>query len=172
MRVIVVLLCAAFPAAAAAQDWTQWRGASRDAALAAPVVPASWPSAVTRVWRAEIGEGYSSPVVAGTRVFVHSRRDPEELVTALELDSGKVLWQQKYQAPFAKNQYASRMAKGPNSTPLVAGDLVYTLGVTGVLSAWRVADGTLAWRKDYSAAVDTSKLFCGTAMSPLIDGGR
>ena len=46
---------------------------------------------------------------------------------------------------------------------------VYTLGVTGVLSAWRVADGTLAWRKDYSAAVDTSKLFCGTAMSPLID---
>ena len=42
------------------------------------------------------------------------------------------------------------MAKGPNSTPLVAGGRVYTLGVTGVLSAWRVADGTLAWRKDYS----------------------
>lgn len=171
MRVIVVVLCAAFPAAAAAQDWSQWRGPSRDATLAAPVVPASWPSAVTRTWRAEIGEGYSSPVVAGTRVFVHSRRDPEELITALDLDSGKVLWQQKYQAPFSKNQYASRMAKGPNSTPLVAGDLVYTLGVTGVLSAWRVGDGSLAWRKDYSAAVDTSKLFCGTAMSPLIEGG-
>jgi outer membrane protein assembly factor BamB len=40
-----------------------------------------------------------------------------------------------------------------------------------VLSAWRVIDGSLAWRKDYSASVDTSKLFCGTAMSPLIDGG-
>ena len=171
MRIVVLLLCALFPAAAAAQDWSQWRGASRDAALAAPVVPTVWPSAVTRGWRAEVGEGYSSPVVAGTRVFVHSRRDPEELITALDLDSGKVLWQQKYQAPFAKNQYASRMAKGPNSTPLVAGDLVYTLGVTGVLSAWRVADGSLAWRKDYSAAVDTSKLFCGTAMSPLIEGG-
>ena len=52
-----------------------------------------------------------------------------------------------------------------------AGDQLYTLGVTGVLSAWRVADGTLAWRKDYSSVVDTSKLFCGTAMSPMLDGG-
>ena len=104
-------------------------------------------------------------------MFVHSRRDPEEIVTAIDLQSGKVLWQQKYPAPFAKNQYAVRMAKGPNSTPLVAGDRVYTLGVTGVLSAWHGADGTLAWRKDYSASVDTSKLFCGTAMSPMLEGG-
>ena len=44
--------------------------------------------------------------------------------------------------------------------------------MTGILSAWRVADGTLAWRKDFSTSVDTSKLFCGTAMSPLIEGGR
>jgi hypothetical protein len=27
------------------------------------------------------------------------------------------------------------------------------------------------WRKDYSESVDTSKLFCGTAMSPLLEGG-
>jgi outer membrane protein assembly factor BamB len=104
-------------------------------------------------------------------VFVHSRRDPDEVVTAVDLQSGKVLWQQKYPAPFAKNQYAVRMAKGPNSTPLVANDIVYTLGVTGILSAWRAADGTLAWRKDYSASIDTSKLFCGTAISPLMESG-
>jgi outer membrane protein assembly factor BamB len=157
---------------ASAQDWAQWRGPARDGAIAAAAVPATWPSAVTRAWRVEVGEGYSSPVVADSRVFVHGRRDPEELVTAVDFQTGKVLWQQKYQAPFAKNQYAVRMAKGPNSTPLVAGGHVYTLGVTGVLSAWRVADGTLAWRKDYSAAVNTSQLFCGTAMSPLIEGGN
>lgn len=155
-----------------AQDWSQWRGPTRDAALASAATPAAWPATVKRVWRVEVGEGYSSPVTAGTRVFVHSRRDPEELVTAVDLESGKQLWQQKYPAPFAKNQYANNMAKGPNSTPLVSGDLVYTLGVTGILSAWRVGDGTLAWRKDYSASIDTSKLFCGTAVSPLIDAGN
>ncbi len=66
------------------------------------VIPATWPAAVTPAWRVEVGEGYSSPIVAGNRVFVHSRRDPEELVTAVDLHTGKVLWQQKYPAPFAK----------------------------------------------------------------------
>jgi outer membrane protein assembly factor BamB len=159
------------PAGSATQEWSQWRGPTRDGAIAAASLPATWPASVQRVWRVESGEGYSSPVVAAGRVFVHSRRDPEEIVTAIDLQSGKVMWQQKYPAPFAKNQYAVQMAKGPNSTPIVVGTHVYTLGVTGVLSAWRVADGTLAWRKDFSDSVDTSKLFCGTAMSPMLEGG-
>jgi outer membrane protein assembly factor BamB len=172
MRSLVVLsLIVGVTTLAAAQEWGQWRGPARDATVAASVLPASWPSAVTRLWRVEVGEGYSSPVVSGTRVVVHSRRDPEEIVTAVDLATGTIAWQQKYAAPFAKNQYAVQMAKGPNSTPLVAAGRVFTLGVTGVLSAWNVADGTLAWRKDYSASVDTSKLFCGTAMSPLLEGG-
>jgi outer membrane protein assembly factor BamB len=154
-----------------AQDWSQWRGPQRDGNISGAVLPTTWPSTAETAWRVDVGEGYSSPVVSGTRVFVHSRRDPEEIVTAVDAQSGKVLWRQTYPAPFAKNQYAARMAKGPNSTPLVANDLVYTLGVTGVLSAWRTVDGTLAWRKDYSASIDTSKLFCGTAMSPLLEGG-
>ena len=171
MRVTMILFVLV-QASLSAQDWSQWRGPSRDAALTSATTPAAWPATVRRVWRVEVGEGYSSPVTAGTRVFVHSRRDPDELVTAVDLESGKQLWQQRYPAPFAKNQYANRMAKGPNSTPLVSGDLLYTLGVTGILSAWRVADGSLAWRKDFSDAIDTSKLFCGTAMSPLIDSGH
>jgi outer membrane protein assembly factor BamB len=172
MRVLLVLqLFLALSGVARAQDWAQWRGPNRDGSVGASVVPDAWPATAKQAWRVEVGEGYSSPVVAGSRVFVHSRRDPEEVVTAIDVQSGQVLWQQAYQAPFAKNQYAVRMAKGPNSTPLVVDNLVYTLGVTGVLSAWRVADGTLAWRKDYSPMVDTSKLFCGTAMSPLFDGG-
>ena len=158
-------------AAIEAQEWGQWRGPARDGSVVAASLPASWPSSVKRVWRVEVGEGFSSPVVAGSRIIVHSRRDAEEIVTAIDLQSGKVRWQQKYQSPYAKNQYAVRMAKGPNSTPLVAGDRVFTLGATGVLSAWRLADGTLAWRKDYSPVVDTSKLFCGTAMSPMLEGG-
>ena len=158
-------------ASAQAQEWSQWRGPNRDGVVASAVLPVPWPVAATRVWRVEVGEGYSSPVIAAGRIFVHSRRDPEELVTAVELKTGTVLWQQKYPAPFAKNQYAVRMAKGPNSTPMVVGDRLYTLGVTGVLSAWQVSDGTLAWRKDFSAAVDTSKLFCGTATSPMLEGG-
>jgi outer membrane protein assembly factor BamB len=170
-RVLFALVLIAWTSPAVAQDWAQWRGPQRDGSVPPSALPEMFPSGAKPAWRVEIGEGYSSPVMAGTHVFVHSRRDPDELVTALDVASGKVLWQQSYAAPFAKNQYAVRMAKGPNSTPLVVNGIVYTLGVTGVLSAWRVNDGALAWRKDYSSMVDTSKLFCGTAISPLFESG-
>ena len=148
----------------------QWRGPARNGTVTAASTP-KWPAAWKRAWRVDVGEGYSSPVVAAGRAFVHSRRDPDELVTAIDLATGKVLWQQKYPTPFNKNQYATKMAKGPHATPLVIGDRVFTLGGMAVLSAWNAQTGALAWRKDYSASVDTSKLFTGTAASPLADGG-
>ena len=161
----------AFVETASAQDWSQWRGPSRDGVVPGAVIPKQWPTSTKRAWAIEIGEGYSSPVVASGRAFLHSRRDPEEIVTAIDLATGTIAWQQKYTAAFAKNQYATAMAKGPNSTPLVAGNRLFTLGVTGILTAWNAADGTIAWRQDYSSSIDTSKLFCGTAMSPMLEGG-
>jgi outer membrane protein assembly factor BamB len=153
---------------ASAQEWTQWRGPTRDGSVAAKNTPASWPEGLRETWRVDVGEGYSSPVISGQRAFVHARRDPEEIVMAVDLKDGKVLWQQKYQATFTKNQYAVNMAKGPNATPLVAGDRLFTLGVTGVLVAWDAATGRQIWKRDFSNIVDTSKLFCGTAASPVL----
>lgn len=168
---IAALLLLSFSQSATAQDWTQWRGPNRDGLVPAASTPSAWPESLRRLWRVEIGEGYASPVVSRGRVFIHGRRDPEEVVTAVDLAKGEIIWQQKYAAPFQKNQYAVSMAKGPNATPLVVGDRLVTLGVTGVLSVWDTAKGTQLWTKDFSKTVDTSKLFCGTAASPLAIGG-
>jgi len=170
--ILVVLLLLTAASAATAQEWTQWRGPDRDGFVSAKNAPATWPEKLDRVWRVEIGEGYSSPVVSAGRAFVHSRRDPEEVVTAINLADGKVIWEQKYQAGFKKNQYAVEMAKGPHATPLVIGDRLFTLGVTGVLNAWDTATGRKVWTRDFSPSIDTSKLFYGTAASPLAANGR
>ena len=167
-----ILLLFVAATAASAQEWTQWRGPARDGSVSAKNVPAAWPETLKQSWRVEVGEGYSSPVVADGRAFVHGRRDPEEIVAGINLADGKVLWQQKYQATFKKNQYAVEMAKGPNSTPLVLGNSLYTLGVTGILNAWDTATGKQLWTRDFSKAIDTSKMFCGTAASPLLVDGR
>ena len=169
----VLLLAFAGSVTVSAQDWNQWRGPARDGTVAAASTP-KWPATPQgwkRAWRVDVGEGYSSPVVSGGRAFVHSRRDPDEVVTAIDLATGKVLWRQTYPTPFNKNQYATKMAKGPHATPLVIDNRVFTLGGMAVLSAWNAQTGTLVWRKDYSASVDTSKLFTGTAASPLAEGG-
>lgn len=152
-------------------EWPQWRGMARDGMVTQGQAPSAWPDTFTPRWTVEVGEGYSSPVAAGGRIFVHSRRDPQEVVTAIDATSGKPVWEQRYTAAFTKNQYANQMAKGPNATPLIAGDRLFTFGVTGILTAWDTATGKHLWQKDFSATVDSSKLFCGTAASPVLAHG-
>jgi len=170
--ILILFLMLLVTPAVNAQEWTQWRGPARDGFVSAKNAQATWPEKLDRAWRVEIGEGYSSPVVSAGRAFVHSRRDPEEVVTAINLADGKVVWEQKYQAGFKKNQYAVDMAKGPHATPLVIGDRLFTLGATGVLNAWDTATGRKLWTRDFSPSIDTSKLFYGTAASPLAVNGR
>src|SRR5262245_25591886 len=167
-----ILQCAAcvFFSVTVAAQWDQWRGPTRNGVVPASATP-KWPAAWKREWRVDVGEGYSSPVVSGGRVFLHSRKDPEEVVTAYTVAAGHIAWQHSYRADFTKNQYASSMSKGPHATPLVADDKLYTLGGTGILTAWNTQTGALLWLKNYSALVDTSKLFTGTAASPLMEGG-
>jgi outer membrane protein assembly factor BamB len=166
MSVLTLIAAASLPLRAS-DDWPQWRGPARTGLVPAADAPAQWPATLSKGWSVAVGEGYSSPVAANGRVFVHARRDPEEVISALDMASGKVLWEAKYPAPFAKNPYAKEMAKGPYSTPLVADGRLYTLGTTGILSAWDAVTGKLLWRHDHSQKVDTSKLFCGTAISPI-----
>jgi outer membrane protein assembly factor BamB len=174
MRIAVIILAGLVASGQTnvARDWPQWRGPARDGIVPAGAAPDAWPAALKPAWRVEIGEGYSSPVVAAGRIFTHSRRDPAEIVTALNLADGRIVWQKTYQAPYAKNSYATDMAKGPNATPLVAGGRLFTLGATGRLVAWDAATGKELWAQDYSAGVDFSKLFCGTAASPLLVNGH
>jgi outer membrane protein assembly factor BamB len=166
----LVILLSATVAGLDAQ-WPQWRGPHRDGVIAAENVPAAWPANLTPRWTLKVGEGYSTPVAANGRIFVHSRQDPEEVVTAVDLATGKPAWMARYQAAFNKNKYANEMSKGPFSTPLVANGIVYTLGTGAVLSAFDEKTGAVVWRKDWSKEIDTSKLFTGTAMSPIIDSG-
>lgn len=165
------LLLLLFISAKAQGDWNQWRGVNRDGVISNFNAPTVWPKALTQKWRVSVGSGYSSPVISQSNAYVHTRRDEEEIVSSIDLKTGKVIWSNSYAASFAKNQYAVKMGKGPNSTPIIYNGNLYTLGVTGILSSFDAKTGKLKWRKDYSQFVDTSKLFCGTAMSPLIEKG-
>ena len=154
-----------------AQEWAGWRGPGRGGIAPAAQSPEIWPEAFARAWQVEIGEGYSSPVVSGGRVFVHSRRGDREIVTALDLTRGARLWQQDYPARFIQNTIAPPELQGPFATPAVDGGRVFTLGAGGILSSWDAASGALEWRNDYSASVRVTDLFCGTAASPLVAAG-
>jgi outer membrane protein assembly factor BamB len=168
----LIALVLALSETASAQDWNQWRGPARNGSVAAAATPKTWPKELKQTWKVEVGEGYSSPVVSNGRVFINSRKDPNEIVMAINLADGKVIWEKQYQADFKKNKYAVDMAKGPNATPLVTGNRLFTVGVTGIVIAWDTQTGKELWKKDFSKNIDTSKMFCGTAASPLVVDGQ
>jgi len=170
MRLLILLMIVA--PWAAAQNWPQWRGPTRDGHAVSFTAPAQWPSELKLEWKTEVGGGYSSPVVADGKACVFTRQKDEEVVSCLDVKTGKVLWRAAYPAPFGKNQYAQRMESGPFSTPVLHAGRLYALGINAVLSSFDAATGTVKWRHDFSRSMSTEKLFTGTAMSPLIDGDR
>lgn len=152
---------------AQAPSWPQWRGAARDG-VAAFDVPTAWPASLTRVWDALVGEGHASPVITGSRVVVHAREGGREVISAFDLQSGKRLWQDGYDAPYQMNPAARAHGLGPKSTPAVADGRVFTLGISGVLSALDLESGKVLWR---TPPARTLPLY-GTATSPIVDGDR
>ena len=168
-RLFVLLVVVGLPAVAA--DWPQWRGPKRDGVIASYQAPAKWPEQPTLKWRVAVGEGHSSPLLAGGRVYQLARLDEQEVVYCLDAASGKVLWKQAYDAPYTMNPAARGHGKGPKSTPVLADGKLYTFGISGILSSFDAATGQLRWRKDFSAEFQATSPHFGTAMSPVVDGG-
>lgn len=155
---------------ALAADWPQWRGPARDGQLASAALPAQWPAQLAQRWKIEVGEGHASPVVSGDTVFVFSRIGEDETLTALALADGTTRWRKSYSAPYTMNPAAVSHGKGPKSTPVVADGRIFTLGITGVLSAHETKSGDLLWRKEFTGRFKSTAPEFGTAMSPLVDG--
>ena len=120
----------------------------------------------------EVGEGHSSPVVVGDQVFVFSRQGEREVVRAMNLADGQQLWSRSYPAPYTMSPPARGHGKGPKSTPIVVGDRLVTLGISGVLSCWDTGSGDLVWRREFSNRFRNTWPVYGNAMSPMIDRSR
>lgn len=149
-------------------DWTQWRGAARDGAIGGFTEPATWPQQLTRRWKVEVGLGYATPLVVGNRLYMFSRRGNNETMSALDAQSGKELWSDGYPAAFEMNSAAARHGPGPKSTPVFAGNRLYAIGMTGIVTAWDATTGKRLWQKPGSTNVP---MYTSHSFSPLIDRG-
>jgi outer membrane protein assembly factor BamB len=163
----IVGLTTAIAAQTGSPDWPQWRGPNRDGAAGSFTEPTAWPDQLTRKWKVDVGLGYATPILVAGRVFMYSRRNDDETLAALEADTGKPIWQTAYPAPFTMNPAAARHEKGPKATPTFASGKLYTLGMTGIVTAFDASGGKQLWQKP---ATPVTPLY-HTAMSPLVDRG-
>lgn len=147
-----------------AEDWPGWLGPRRDNYSTETVRP--WTGALPILWKVEVGEGHSSPIVAGGKVFLHTKvaGDEREQVEAFEATTGKPLWKQSY----PRDKFSSQFGNGPRGTPLLHEGLVYTLGATGLLTCWDAASGEQRWQKDLLRQFGGKNLFFGVSTTPLV----
>ena len=166
----VLLLLASSPVAQP-EDWPQWRGPHRDGVLSPAAAPASWPEHLKAKWKITVGEGHSSPILAGGRIFVFTRQQGKEVASSIDPETGTVLWHQAYAAPYTMNPAAAQHGEGPKSTPVFDNGRLYTFGISGILTCWDAATGAVRWRKEFSKQYRQTSPVFGTAMSPIVDHG-
>jgi outer membrane protein assembly factor BamB len=132
---------------AAAQDWTQWGGPNRNFTSPSKGLASAWPpNGPGTLWNRSLGEGYSAIVVEGNRAYTMYRdvRANQEAVVALDTSNGRTVWEYRYAAPLLRGINAE-YGPGPHSTPLIAGDLLFTAGAMGHIFALDKTTGKVRW---------------------------
>jgi outer membrane protein assembly factor BamB len=162
--------------AARSEDWPEFRGPTGQGLVRQGGLPLAWGPDRNVVWKQAIpGKGWSSPVVAGGRVYLTTSvavpdspsRDQSLRALCLDASSGRIVWEREVFRPdgmkaprvHAKNSHAS-------PTPLVADGRLYVhFGHQG--TACLDLDGTVRWRNDTLAYPPVH----GNGGSPiLVDG--
>jgi outer membrane protein assembly factor BamB len=152
--------------APAAGDWPHWLGPNHNGSSPEKGLLTQLPKGGPKVlWKVAGGEGYSAVVVAGGKAVTQVQRGGEELVLALDANTGKELWKTKIAGGF-KNAFGN----GPRATPAIEGSFVYANAVTGPVVCLKAASGELVWEKNILKEFGAKNITWGLSASPLIEG--
>jgi hypothetical protein len=155
---------------ASARDWPQFLGPERNGIYRGPALSEAWGAQGPRVvWRKQVGQGFSGPVVAQGRVILFHRVSNQEVVESLDPRTGMTQWRYAYPTSY-RDDFG--FDEGPRAVPVVADGVVYTFGAEGQLHAVDLAKGTRVWSEDTTRRFKVAKGFFGAAGSPVVEDGR
>src|SRR5580765_4166512 len=152
-------------------DWPEARGPSRDGISKETGLVEKWAlNGENFLWRAPYG-GRSAPVVMGNRVYVQNPSGHgaslQERVMALDADSGKVVWEYKFNI-FQSDVPPHRVGWASPAADPETGN-IYALGVGATVLALS-KDGKLLWERSVGEEFAAFTTHGGRTMSPLVDG--
>ncbi len=167
-----------------AGDWARFRGPNGSGVSSdATPTPVEWSPGSNVRWKTPLpGEGVSSPIVIGDRVFVTCYsgyganfgkiEDLKRHLVCVERSGGRILWQEAVDAVLPEDPYSGMgiPAHGYAShTPVSDGERVYVFfGKSGVLAF--DLDGKQLWQK--SVGTESDRRRWGSASSPIVYDGK
>jgi outer membrane protein assembly factor BamB len=160
------LILLSLNASAQTSGWTQWGGPQRNFMVESKGLAETWPDGgPKRLWTRELGEGHSSVVADGTRLYTMYSQGEQEFVVALDAATGKTIWEKRNPAP--TRGLDLQFGKGPHSTPLIVGDLIFTIGLIGKLQAIEKKTGDVVWSHELWQEYGGKRMDRGYSCSPL-----
>jgi outer membrane protein assembly factor BamB len=155
-----------------AADFAQWRGPLRDGHSPETGLLPEWPKDGPKLlWQVkEIGGGYSTPSVAGDRIYLLGSDASEETVYALNAKDGSKVWAAKLGKVGRPEQQPSY--PGARTTPTVDGKHLFALGSDGDLVCLEIAGGKEVWRKHLRTDFGGKYGEWAYSESPLVDGDK
>src|SRR5438034_7077756 len=165
--IIVILFPIVLALSSRAEDWPQWRGSGRDGVWHERGIQKKFPAEGLPVrWRAPVGYGFSSPVVAKGRVYVTDalldRPKVRGRVLCFEETTGKLLWtfsREKTCVVAFDRKSGTEIWRSLNETAGQASPIIVQAGGRRQLIVWTTqsvssldpATGQLFWREAFAA---------------------
>ncbi len=162
----------------AADNWPQWGGPGANFRVEDAGLADQWPDdGPKKLWSRELGEGYAAISSDGTSLFTmysirakddkgKFSRDGQEVLVALDPKTGKQTWAFAYDAPWPED-LDMPFGPGPNATPVIVGDRIFSIGCTAKLHCLDKNTGKLIWAKDLGTEYDIELDAYGYSASAL-----
>jgi outer membrane protein assembly factor BamB len=95
--ILVILLATATVAAGpgSGDEWSRFRGPNGSGVAEVGALPVEFGPTRNVIWKTDLPQGYSSPIVYGDRIYLTGFRDGKLLSIALDRGTGKMLWERE-----------------------------------------------------------------------------
>jgi len=164
-----ILLALLLATLATAADWPAWRGPHRTGISAEKFSVTQWPATGPKqLWKTNVGIGCATVSIANGRLYTMGNHKDTDTVWCLDAATGKELWKHEYTEALSPKLYEG----GPNATPTVDGDVVFTLSKSGKLFCLRADTGKVVWTKNLATDFAIKTPGWGHAGSALVSADK
>ena len=172
-----VLGASVLTAAAAADDWPQWRGADSDGVSSEVGLPSGWGEGAdgSVAWRTPLpGPGGGTPVVAGGRAFLTAAAgtgdDAGLIALAVDAAGGAELWRRTVSTGNAVAMGGE--GNSASNSCVTDGARVWATFGDGVVACLTADAGEAVWRVDLQERFGRFRLQFGFHTTPALFDGR
>jgi outer membrane protein assembly factor BamB len=167
-RLLAIIACLTVAAAVFAADWPVWLGPNQDGTAPDTGLNKDWDNnPPEKLWQVQMHDnGYAGPSVADGKVFIIDHEGQQDVVRAIDLETGDDVWECRYNDLEKANYGFSR------STPVYHDGRLYTVSFKGNVACIDAETGEIVWGVNMPGKFGGVRPTWGYAMSALIDGDR